>query len=77
VSEDAPQPEAPSPSPSPSLGDFFWVGTACALSVIIAGAGGYLLDSWLGTTPWLSFAGLAFGVTSAVMIGYKALHRYT
>ena len=77
MSGDVPRPGAPPPSPSPSLGDFFWVGTACALSVIIAGAGGYLLDSWLGTTPWLTFAGLAFGVTSAVMIGYKALHRYT
>jgi hypothetical protein len=65
------------PTPTPSFGDFFWVGTACALSVVIAGAAGYLLDSWLGTTPWLSFAGLAFGIVSAVMIGFKALGRYT
>jgi hypothetical protein len=69
------QPEKP--VPTPSFGDFFWVGTACALSVVIAGAAGYLLDSWLGTTPWLSFAGLAFGIVSAVMIGFKALGRYT
>ena len=65
------------PAPVPSLGDFFWVGTACALSVVIAGAAGYLLDSWLGTTPWLTFAGLAFGIVSAVMIGFKAFGRYT
>ena len=62
---------------TPSLGDLFWVGTACALSVVIAGAAGYLLDSWLGTTPWLTFAGLAFGIVSAVMIGFKTLGRYT
>jgi uncharacterized membrane protein YgaE (UPF0421/DUF939 family) len=84
VSEDAPRPESPSsgesaerPSLTPSLGDLFWVGTACALSVVIAGGAGYLLDSWLGTTPWLTFAGLAFGIVSAVMLGYKAVRRYT
>jgi hypothetical protein len=72
------QPGEPSENPAriPSLGDFFWVGTACALSVVIAGAAGYLLDSWLGTTPWLTFAGLAFGIVSAVMIGFKAFGRY-
>lgn len=84
MSEEAPRPEAPNPGESaeqppltPSLGDLFWVGTACALSVVIAGAAGYFLDSWLGTTPWLTFAGLAFGIASAVMLGYKALRRYT
>jgi F0F1-type ATP synthase assembly protein I len=45
--------------------------------VVIAGAAGYFLDSWLGTTPWLTFVGLAFGIVSAVMIGYKAVRRYT
>ena len=58
-------------APTPSFGDFFWVGTAIGLSVVIAGGAGYLLDSWLGTTPWLTFAGLAFGIVSAVMIGFK------
>lgn len=84
--EDVPKPGPPREEPGgssdkpaliPSLGDFFWVGTACALSVVIAGAAGYLLDSWLGTTPWLTFAGLAFGIVSAVMIGFKAFGRYT
>jgi F0F1-type ATP synthase assembly protein I len=45
--------------------------------VVIAGAAGYFLDAWLGTAPWLTFAGLAFGVVSAVMLGYKAVQRYT
>jgi Putative F0F1-ATPase subunit Ca2+/Mg2+ transporter len=84
VSGEAPRPEPPHPGepaerppPTPSLGDLFWVGTACALSVVIAGAAGYFLDAWLGTAPWLTFAGLAFGVVSAVMLGYKAVQRYT
>lgn len=74
---EAPEEQSEKATPTPSLGDLFWVGTACALSVVIAGAAGYLLDSWLGTTPWLTFAGLAFGIVSAVMIGFKALGRYT
>lgn len=52
----------------PQLGDFFFMGTACAVSVVGAGAGGYGLDSWWHTTPWLTFAGLTFGIVSAVMI---------
>ena len=67
-----PGPESGQPPESssgiPKLGDFFFLGTACAVSVISAGAGGYGLDTWLHTTPWLSFAGLLFGIVSAVLI---------
>jgi F0F1-type ATP synthase assembly protein I len=58
------------------LGDFFFVGTACALSVVVAGGLGYLLDSWLGTTPWITFAGLAFGITSAVLLAYANFRKF-
>jgi ABC-type Mn2+/Zn2+ transport system permease subunit len=60
----------------PSIGDFFWVGTACAISVV-AGLGlGYLLDQVTHTTPWLTFAGLAFGVFCAVVIVVRQLRRF-
>jgi F0F1-type ATP synthase assembly protein I len=42
----------------------------------LAGGAGYLLDSWLGTTPWLTFAGLAFGITSAVLLAYKNFRKF-
>lgn len=61
---------------SPSIGDLFFIGTACAISVVGAGAIGYLLDSWLGTLPWLTFAGLAFGITSAVLLAYANFRKY-
>jgi F0F1-type ATP synthase assembly protein I len=57
-----------SPRAQPELGDFFFLGTSCAVSVVGAGAGGYGLDAWLHTTPWLTFAGLAFGIVSAVLL---------
>ena len=66
-------PQAPK---SPTMGNFFFVGTACAVSVVGAGALGYLLDSWLGTTPWLTFAGLIFGITSAVLLAYSNFRKF-
>ena len=74
--EGAEKPPFRAPGPEPSLGDLFWIGTACALSVILAGGLGYGLDQWLGTSPWLTFAGLAFGVTSAVLLGWSQFRRF-
>jgi hypothetical protein len=62
---------------TPTLGDFFWLGTGCAVSVVAGGAIGYGLDGWLGTTPWLSFAGLAFGIVSSVMLVVAQMRKFT
>jgi hypothetical protein len=62
---------------TPTMGDFFWVGTGCAVSVVGAGAVGYGLDAWLHTTPWLSFVGLAFGIASAVLLCVAQLRKFT
>jgi len=64
------------PKRAPGLGDFFWLGTACAISVVGAGAIGYGLDAWLGLTPWLSFAGLAFGVLCAVLMTVVQVKKF-
>ena len=62
---------------TPKLGDLFFVGTACAISVVGGGAIGFGLDAWLHTTPWLSFAGLAFGIVSAVLLCVAQFRKYT
>ena len=62
---------------TPTLGDFFWLGTACAVSVVLGGGIGYGLDGWWGTTPWLSFAGLAFGIVSAVLLVVAQMRKFT
>jgi len=73
-----PEGDQPSgPSRIPTLGDFFWVGTGCAVSVVGAGAIGYGLDAWLHTTPWLSFVGLAFGIVSAVLLCVAQVRKFT
>lgn len=64
------------PKKSPGLGDLFWVGTACAISVLGGGGLGYLADSSWHTLPWGTVVGLAFGVMSAVLIAVKELRKY-
>lgn len=72
-----PEPAAGRPTRVPRFADFFFIGTACALSIVGAGALGYGLDSWLGTTPWLTFAGLAFGITCAVLLTFAEVRKFT
>lgn len=69
-------PKENEPPREPRFLDLLALGTACALSIIVAGGLGYFLDNWLGTTPWLTFAGLAFGITSAVMLAVVRLREY-
>lgn len=61
---------------APSFGDLFWLGTACAISVVGAGAIGYGLDAAFHTTPWLTFAGLAFGIVCAVLMVVNQLRKF-
>ncbi len=67
---------ASSPKRAPRLGDLFWVGTACALAIILGGGIGYALDAAFHTVPWLTIAGLAFGVISAVLLAVNQFRRY-
>jgi ATP synthase protein I len=41
-------------------------GWSFAFSIVIGIGGGVALDRWLGTSPWLLFAGLALGFAAAV-----------
>lgn len=60
----------------PTIGDLFWLGTACAIAVIGAGAIGYAVDDALGTLPWVTIGGLAFGVVSAVLLAVNQLRKF-
>ena len=80
MAEEPPVPGAdgggPPSSRTPSLGDLFWVGTACALAIILAGGIGYALDDAFHTLPWITIAGLVFGVVSAVLLAVNQFRRY-
>jgi F0F1-type ATP synthase assembly protein I len=40
------------------------------------GAIGYGLDAALGTAPWLTFVGLAFGIVSAVLLSVAQVRKF-
>ncbi|MGH8980959.1 MAG: AtpZ/AtpI family protein [Acidimicrobiales bacterium] len=66
----------PGAKPPPSLGDLFWVGTACAISILAGGGIGYAVDAALSTSPWFTIGGLAFGVLSAVLLAVNQFRKY-
>jgi len=66
----------PGPARQPTLGDLFWVGTACAVSVLAGGGIGYAVDDAAGTLPWFTVAGLAFGVLSAVLLAVNQFRKF-
>jgi ATP synthase protein I len=45
--------------------------------VLVSGVGGYFLDRWLGTTPWLLIAGLLLGTAGGLNNVYKLGMRPT
>ena len=42
------------------------VGMALVSGMLVGGAIGYFLDKWLGTSPWLLFIFLIFGVIAGI-----------
>jgi hypothetical protein len=64
------------PNPTPSIIDFLTMGVASALCLALAGGIGYGIDTVAGTSPILTFVGLAFGVVAAVLITVTLVRKY-
>ena len=45
------------------------------LSTVIGLAGGYYLDKWLGTGPWLTLIGLGFGIAAGFVNLFRTVNR--
>jgi hypothetical protein len=65
-----------SPNPTPSIIDFLTMGVASALCLVLGGGVGYGIDALAGTSPILTFVGLAFGVVAAVMVTVTQVRKY-
>jgi len=48
------------------------VGFAFVISIVLGTGGGYLLDRWLGTSPWFFFLGFILGVVAGVVTVFRA-----
>ncbi len=60
----------------PGIFDFLSMGVAAALCLVLGGGAGYLLDAWIGTAPWLTFVGLAFGIVAAVLVTVSQARKH-
>jgi len=52
------------------------IGMVMALSAFVGFGLGYALDRWLGTTPWLSVAGLLLGVAAGFREAFSIIRRF-
>jgi ATP synthase protein I len=58
-----------------ALGELSTIGLALVLATVIGLAGGYYLDRWLGTSPWLTLIGLGFGIAAGFVNLFRAVSR--
>jgi F0F1-type ATP synthase assembly protein I len=61
---------------APGLQDLLQVGAVCGVMIGLGVFLGYLLDRWLGTTPLLTFVGLAFGILGAATGSYFVIRPF-
>jgi len=58
-----------------ALGELSTVGMTLVLATVIGLAGGYYLDKWLGTSPWLTLIGLGFGIVAGFVNLFRTVNR--
>lgn len=51
------------------------IGSELVISVLIGTYGGYLLDDYLGSSPWLMLLGLIFGGAAGFLNIYRAFQE--
>ena len=51
------------------------IGTGLVASILIGAYGGYLLDDYLNSTPWLMLLGMLFGGASGFLSVYRGFQE--
>jgi ATP synthase protein I len=57
------------------LAELSSVGFAMVIATVIGLVGGYYLDQWLGTKPWLLLIGLGFGIAAGFVMLFRSVNR--
>lgn len=55
------------------IGQLSTVGLSFVLALVMGFGGGYLLDGWLGTSPWLTLLGFFVGLAAGVLNVYRVM----
>ena len=58
-----------------TIGALSTVGLAFVLAVVIGAWFGRVLDSWLGTSPWLFMLGFFLGLAAGILNVYRTVSR--
>ena len=61
---------------APGLQDLLSIGAVCGVMIGVGVFAGYLLDRAAGTSPLLTFVGLAFGILGAATGSYFVIRPY-
>jgi ATP synthase protein I len=54
------------------IGGLSGVGLTLVVCTVLGLVGGYYLDRWLGTEPWLLLVGLLFGIAAGFVNLFRA-----
>jgi ATP synthase protein I len=55
------------------IGQLSTVGLSFVFALVIGFGGGFLLDGWLGTKPWLTFLGFFVGLAAGILNVYRVM----
>ena len=58
-----------------ALGELSSIGLVLVVATVIGLAGGYYLDRWLGTSPWLLLLGLVLGIAAGFVNLFRSVSR--
>jgi F0F1-type ATP synthase assembly protein I len=58
------------------LGALSTVGLSFVLAIVLGALFGWLLDNWLGTSPWFFFLFFVFGLAAGVLNVYRTTGKF-
>lgn len=58
-----------------ALGELSSIGLVLVVATVIGLVGGYYLDRWLGTSPWLLLLGLVLGIAAGFVNLFRSVSR--
>jgi ATP synthase protein I len=62
-----------SPTTWQLIGQLSTIGMSFVFALVLGFGGGYWLDGWLGTKPWLSFLGFFLGLAAGILNVYRVM----
>jgi ATP synthase protein I len=59
----------------PGAVEFLTLGLTVAVTLVVCAGIGFVVDRWLGTSPWFTLVGVVLGIAAAVMLTVSRVRR--